>query len=104
MLFNRLGGIEMAIDLLEELSSIKPKIGLYSPIELKRDINKWAKECKSLLVIDEIEPLLDTWSMKDKNDFFKLMAKWRTECVVLIVSRLGLLYESLLGKNRVFNI
>lgn len=93
------------IDLLEDkLSSLKPKIGLYSPADFKRDVHKWIKGCSSLLVIDEIEPLLDTWTKQDKENFFKLMARWRTDCIVLIVSGLELPYEDLIGKGRVFKL
>ncbi len=92
------------IDLLEELSNLTPKIGLYEPTHLKRDINQWTKGGNSLLIIDEIEPLLDTWSNEAKENFFKLMAKWRTHCVVLIVSRLDLPYQDLMGKDRVFKM
>lgn len=93
------------IDLLEDkLSSLKPKIGLYSPTDFKRDACQWIKGCISLLVIDEIEPLSDTWTKQDKENFFKLMARWRTNCVVLIVSELELPYEDLIGKERLFKL
>jgi hypothetical protein len=55
-------------------------------------------------VIDEIEPLFDTWSMEDKENFFKLMAKWRTDCVVLIISRLNLPYQDLIAQGRAFKM
>jgi hypothetical protein len=95
------------IDLLEsKLSTLNPKIGLYSPHDFKRDISIWAKETNSLLVIDEIEALLDTWTRKQHEDFLKLLSGLgaRTHSPVLIVCRLNLSYEDFIGRDRVFRI
>ena len=93
------------IDLLKDkLHTLTPRLGLYSPSDLKTDIGSWSKETNSLLVIDEIEALLDTWSRQQQEDLFKLLSRWRTESVVLLVSRLNLPFEEFLGKDRVFRL
>lgn len=93
------------IDLLrDKLPGLQPRIGLYRPIDLKKDISLWSKETNSLLVLDEIEPLLDTWPREEQRNLFKLLSRWRTDSVILIVTRLNLPYEDLLGKERVFRI
>lgn len=93
------------IDLLrDKLLGLQPRIGLYRPIDLKKDISLWSKETNSLLVLDEIEPLLDTWPREEQRNLFKLLSRWRTDSVILIVTRLDLPYEDLLGKERVFRI
>ena len=93
------------IDLLKDkLSTMSHKLGRYSPLDFKHDINLWAKETESLLIIDEIEALFDTWEQEKQEDFFKLMSRLRTNSVVLIISRLNLTYENILGKDRVFRV
>jgi ATP-dependent 26S proteasome regulatory subunit len=95
------------IDLLEsELSTLNPKIGLYTPYDFKRDINMWAKDTDSLLVIDEIEALLDTWARDQHEDMLKLLSRLggRMHSPVLIISRLELPYEDFLAKDRIFRI
>jgi hypothetical protein len=93
------------IDLLKDkLQGLQPRIGLYRPTDLKRDLSLWSKETNSLLVLDEIEPLLDTWPREEQKNLFKLLSRWRTDSVILIVTRLDLPYEDFLGKERVFRI
>jgi hypothetical protein len=93
------------IDILKDkLRGLQPSIGLYKSIDLKRDIGLWSKETNSLLIVDEIEPLLDTWPREDQKNLFKLVSKWRTDCVILIVTRLNLPYEDFLSKERVFRL
>lgn len=94
------------IDLLKDkLSMLNPKLGLYSPSNFKRDINIWAKQTDSLLVIDEIEALLDTWTKNQHEDLLKLLSGLcRMYSPVLIVSRLNLPYEYLISKDRLFKI
>jgi len=93
------------IDLLgDKLPGLQPRIGLYRPTDLKRDLSLWSKETNSLLVLDEIEPLLDTWPREEQKNLFKLLSRWRTDSVILIVTRLDLPYEDFLGKERVFRI
>ncbi len=85
---------------------LNPKLGLYTPLSLKRDIGTWAKETDSLLVIDEIEALLDTWMRQQQEDLLKLLSGLggRMHCPVLIVTRLNLSYEDFMGKDRIFKI
>lgn len=93
------------VDLLKDkLNIMSPKLGRYSPLDFKHDINLWAKETESLLVIDEIEPLFDTWTKEKQEDLFKLISKLRTDSVVLIITRLNLAYEDIIDENRVFRI
>ena len=93
------------VDLLKDkLNTMSPKLGRYSPLDFKHDINLWAKETESLLVIDEIEALFDTWTKEKQEDLFKLISRLRTDSVVLIITRLNLPYEDIIGKNRVFRI
>jgi len=93
------------VDLLKDkLNMISPKLGRYSPLDFKNDINLWAKETESLLVVDEIEALFDTWAQEKQEDFFKLLSRLRTESVVLIITRLNLPYDDIMGKDRVFRI
>lgn len=93
------------IDLLrDKLPVLQPRIGLYRPTDLKKDISLWSKETISLLVLDEIEPLLDTWPREEQRNLFKLLSRWRTDSVILIVTRLNLPYEDFLGEGRVFRI
>lgn len=95
------------IDLLKDkLSMLNPKLGLYLPLDFKRDINIWAKEINTLLVIDEIEALLDTWTREQQEDLLKLLSGLgaRMHSPVLITSRLNLHYEYFLGKDKVFRI
>lgn len=94
------------IDLLKDkLSVLNPKLGLYTPLNLKRDIGIWAKETSSLLVIDEIEALLDTWTREQHEDILKIISGLggRMNCPVLIVTRLNL-SEDFMGKDRIFKI
>jgi len=92
-------------DLLkEELTQLSPHIGLYHPVDFKKDMTKWAKASSSLLILDEIEPLLDTWAREEQKDLFKLLSRCRTDSVVLLVTRLDLPYEEFLGQERVFRL
>jgi len=93
------------VDLLKDkLNTINPKLGRYLPLDFKRDINLWAKETESLLVIDEIEALFDTWTQGKQEDLFKLISRLRIDSVVLIITRLNLPYEDIIGENRVFRV
>ncbi len=93
------------VDLFKDkLNTMSPKLGRYSPLEFKHDINLWAKETESLLVVDEIEALFDTWTQEKQEDFFKLISRLRTHSVVLIVTRLILRYEDIMGKDKVFRV
>lgn len=95
------------IDLLKDkLSMLNPKLGLYSPLDFKRDINIWAKEIDTLLVIDEIEALLDAWTREQQEDLLNLLSGLgsRMHSPVLITSRLNLPYEDFMGKDRFFKI
>lgn len=95
------------IDLLrDKLNMLNLKLGLYSPSDFKRDIYTWAKETDSLLVVDEIEALLDTWTREKQENLLILLSglSGRMHSPVLIASRLNLPYEDLLGKDRVFRI
>lgn len=95
------------IDILKEkLSVLNPRLGLYAPINFKRDISMWAKETDSLLVIDEIEALLDTWTREQHEDLLKLLSglSGRMHSPVLISSRIDLPYEDFIGKDRIFKI
>jgi len=95
------------IDLLKDkLSILNPKLGSYSPLDFKRDISRWAKEIDTLLVIDEVEALFDTWTREQQEDLLKLLSGLggRMHSPVLITSRLNLPYEGFLGKDKVFRI
>jgi len=93
------------IDLLKDkLDKISPKLGRYSPLDFKNDINLWTKETESLLIIDEIEALFDTWTREKQEDLFKLISKMRTDSVVIIITRLNLPYENIIDENRVFRV
>lgn len=93
------------VDLLKEkLNMIGTKLEIYSPLKFKHDINLWAKETESLLVVDEIEALFDTWTQEKQEDFFKLVSKLRTDNVVLIITRLNLRYEDIIRKDRIFKV
>lgn len=93
------------VDLLEDkLNTMSPKLGRYSPLDFKHDIDLWAKEAESLLVIDEIEALFDTWTNEKQEDLLKLVSRLRTDSVVLIITRLNLPYEDIIGENKVFRI
>lgn len=95
------------IDLLKDkLSILNPKLGLYTPINFKRDIGTWAKETDSLLVIDEIETLLDTWIKDQQEDLLKLLSGLggRMHSPVLISSRIALPYEDFISKDRIFRV
>lgn len=97
------GGIY--IDFLsEKITEIYPEIGMYSPMNLKRDIDGWSKYANTIIVIDEIEALFDTWRKKEQEDFFKMISRWRPESVVLISIAINLNYEAVLGRERVFRI
>lgn len=100
---DELGGIY--IDFLsEKITGIYPEIGMYSPMNLKRDIDGWSKYANTIIVIDEIEVLFDTWRKKEQEDFFKMISRWRPESVVLISIAINLNYEEVLGRERVFRI
>jgi hypothetical protein len=93
------------IDFLsEKITGIYPEIGLFSHMNLKRDIEGWSKHANTILVIDEIEALFDTWRKKEQEDFFKMISRWRPESVVLISIAINLNYEEVLGRDRVFRI
>jgi hypothetical protein len=93
------------IDLLnDKLRDLQPRIGLYRPTDFKRDIGLWSKETGTLLILDEVEPLLDTWHKAEQVNLCKLLSRWRTDSVVLIVTRLNLPYEDFFGKERVFRV
>lgn len=95
------------IDLLKDkLIMLNSKLDLYSPSDFKRDIYTWAKQADTLLIIDEIEALLDTWTKDQNENLLKLLSGLggRMCCPVLIASRLNLLYEDFIGKDRLFKI
>jgi SpoVK/Ycf46/Vps4 family AAA+-type ATPase len=93
------------IDLLKDkLDLISPQLGRYSPNDFKKDIKIWAKETGSVLVIDEIEALFDTWTKEKQEDCFKLISRLRPDSVVLIVTRLDLLDEDIMDKDKIFRI
>ncbi|GFP18733.1 hypothetical protein HKBW3S03_00238 [Candidatus Hakubella thermalkaliphila] len=95
------------IDLLKDkLSILNPKLGLYAPLDFMQDISTWAKETALLLVIDEIEALLDTWTREKQEDLLKLLSglRGRMHSPVLITSRLNLPYEDFMVKDRVFKV
>jgi hypothetical protein len=95
------------VDLLKDkLSVLNPKLGLYTPLEFKRDIGTWAKETPSVLVIDEIEALFDTWTRKQQEEFLKLISglQGRMTVPVLIISRLNMPYGDFIGKEKVFTV
>ena len=95
------------VDLLKDkLSVLNPKLGLYAPLDFKQDIGTWAKETPSVLVIDEIEALFDTWTRQQQEDLLKLISGLggRMPTPVLIISRLNLPYGDFIGKEKVFTI
>ena len=95
------------IDLLKDkVSVLNPKLGLYAPLNFKRDISSWAKETDSLLVIDEIEALLDTWIKDQQENLLKLLSglSGRMHSPVLISSRTDLPYEDFISKDRIFRV
>jgi hypothetical protein len=93
------------IDLLKDkLRALQPKVGLYRPADFKKDMGLWSKDAGSLLVLDEIESLLDTWPRVEQENLFKLVSRWRTDCVILIAIGLNLPFEDFVGKDRVFRI
>jgi len=101
----RLGG--KYIDLLKDkLSALNPKLGMYVPLDFKRDIGTWARETRSILTIDEIEALLDTWTRQQQEDFLRLLSGLggRMASPILIISRLNLPYEDFVDKSKVFRI
>ena len=93
------------IDVLaDKLMGEQRSVTLHGPTDFKKDIGQWSKETNSLLVVDEIEPLLDIWPRNAQEDLLKLLSKWRTDCVILLVTRLNLPFEDYLGKERVFRL
>ena len=98
---DELGGIY--IDFLgEKMGELHPKIGLFSTRNLKDIIDEWSKHVNTILVIDEIEALFDTWKKKEQEDFFKMISKWRPESIILIPTSINLNYEEILSKDKVF--
>lgn len=95
------------IDILKDkLNVLNPKLGQYTPLNFKRDISSWAKETDSLLVIDEIEALLDTWIKDQQEDLLKVLSglSARMHSPVLISSRIDLPYEDFISKDRIFRV
>lgn len=91
------------IDFLKDkMNTLNPKVGLYSPSDLKGNIESWAKDVNTILIIDEIDALFDTWKKKSQQDFFKIISSWRPESIVLISIMIDLDYENLIDKNKVF--
>ena len=95
------------IDLLKDkLNILKPKLGIYAPFDFKSDISKWARETETILVIDEIESLLDTWTREKQEDLLKLLSDLggRMHSPVILTTRLNLVYEDFLSEDKIFRI
>lgn len=95
------------IDLLEDkLKMLSPILGIYSPLDFRRDIDVWLNQTETLLVIDEIEALFDTWTREKQEDFLKLISGLggRVHNPVLIACGINLPYEDILGRDKVFRI
>jgi replication-associated recombination protein RarA len=95
------------VDLLKDkLGVLNPKLGLYTPLDFKKDISTWAKKTASVLILDEIETLLDTWTRQQQENLLKLLSGLggRMPNPVLIVSRLDLPYEDFMGKEKIFTV
>lgn len=95
-----LGGIY--IDILDEkIRQLDPQLGIYSPNDLKRDIGKWAHNDDRIVVVDEVDPIFDTWTEKQQQDFFRMITTYRTNSVILISTLISLSYDELIGENRI---
>lgn len=95
------------IDMLKDkLSKLNPKLVIYTPFNFKSDINKWAGETETLLVIDEIDALLDTWTREKQEDLLKLLSGLggRMHSPVILTTRLNLIYEDFLSEDKIFRI
>lgn len=91
------------IDLLKDnLLNLSPKLGIYSPIDFKNDIIKWTKLYENIIVIDEIDPILDTWDKELQKSFFKMISTYRPDSIILISTFINLPYEQLLEEKRIF--
>lgn len=102
-LAERLGG--MYLDLLSDsLTTLDPCLGLYEPRNFKRDINEYSKTASSILVVDEIEAILDTWTREQQESLFKMLYHWRAHSLILLVTRIDLDFERFLGDDKVFRI
>jgi hypothetical protein len=91
--------------LADKLSTLDPVIGAYKPKDFQRDVIEWARTASCLLVIDETEPLFDTWRRDQQEDAIKLLSGLtaRTDCPVLITTRIPLNYAQLVGnREKVF--
>lgn len=90
--------------LADKIRALQPRLGLYSPADLKSDIGAWSREAKSLLVVLEMEAVLDTWNKQQQQGFFRMLARWRTNTPILLIVSLNLPFEELLGEGRVFRL
>jgi hypothetical protein len=95
------------VDLLaDKLGDLDPPVGTYRPKHFQADVKHWARDAGSLLVIDEVEPLFDTWSHTQQEDAVRLLSGLtaRTSCPVLVATRIPLDYDRLTGnKGRLFS-
>lgn len=93
------------IDFLSEcLPTLNPRLGLYEPSDFKGDVNEYSKKSTALLVVDEIEALLDTWTREQQENLFRMLSRWRAHSLLLITTRVDLPFEDFLGNNKVFRI
>ena len=94
------------MDLLKDrMHLLIPKLGSYSPEDFKQNVRTWAEEARNILVVDEIEALLDTWTIEQQEDWLKLISGLggRMANPVLITCRFQLPYEEL-GIRNIFKM
>lgn len=76
--------------LRDKMSVLRPTVGTYKPKDLQRDVVDWSRTAGGLLVVDEIDPLFDTWNQQQRVDAIRLLSGLtaRSACPILLVARL----------------
>jgi hypothetical protein len=93
------------IDFLQDKARVlDPTIGQYSPEHFMRDLERWSESLDSVLVVDNLEPLFDTWGTQTLKEFYMMIAHLRTDSVILLSTFIPMDYRSLLGSDRVFEV
>jgi replication-associated recombination protein RarA len=90
--------------LQDRLTQLAGRLRSYEPADFKDEINEMSKSAGPILVVDEIEGLLDTWSRDQQESLFKMLTRWRTHCLVLVVTGIDMSYEEFMERNRVFRV
>ncbi len=102
------------LDLFIKTQSLSDHIDRFNPVEFRKLLIEQSKD-SSLLVVDKVDFLLDTWRLKERQDFYLLIrTQWDgfkegTKAILMICLQTTLEIEALnipdsLGNSRILRL